>query len=419
MTFHDLYGLAISTGSSDAADAFNSGLSRFLQQQAGAGVAFAASLQHDPQFGLARLALGLAHRADGQIPLGNDEIAAAASLRLDARELSLSQAVGLQVALQFDEAETALERHLKAWPTDALALALRLALLNLFSSRPDRDAEMLRAVRAVLPAFADDPYPLSALAFALQENREFDAAHEVASEAVRRMPNNARSAHAAAHTFFETGCFEEGETFLDQWLADWQDPGGFACHLSWHRALSALNRADRQTARAGLDGLVLYIGRSLAALTDSASLAWRLTLDGDADDLPWDLLAPVPDLPGLRFMNAHRAMVLAGLGDLDGLDRYTEVLAALGGLNVLTAQWANSLRLLQAGRSAEAADALDRLAPNFRTLGGSQAQTDVFRETHLRALLRAGRQLEARRMIEDRLRQRFSARDEEWLASSN
>jgi tetratricopeptide (TPR) repeat protein len=414
----DVFGLDISTASSAAADAFNDGLTRLLQQQSGANEAFTTALLHDSGFGLARLGLGLALRAEAQIKTGNEELAAASGLRLDQREASLSNAMALQVSFQFDAAEAALESHLAVWPSDALALSLRLALLNVFSSRPDRDAEMLRAVRSVQPAFADDPYPLAALAFALQENREFAAAHDVAVEAVRLMPNNARSAHAAAHTFFETGSFENGERFLETWLDGWESPGGFACHLGWHSALSALSRGDRQTARARLDDLLSFVGRSLAAMADCSSLAWRLTLDGDAAGLPWEALSEIPDLPGNRFGNAHRAMVLSGLHDADGLRRYEDVLAELGGPNLLTAQWARSLRLMLTGRLVEAADALDSLSPNFRTLGGSQAQTDVFRETHIAVSIRAGRTLQARRMIEDRLRQRFSERDEIWLAET-
>ena len=406
----DRFGLGISTASAAAADAFNDGLTRFLQQQSGANEAFRTALLDDSGFGLARLGLGLALRAEAQITAGNEELVAASGLRLDKRERSLANAIAFQVSLQFDVAEAALETHLTVWPTDALALSLRLALLNVFSSRPDRDVEMLRAVRSVQPAFADDPFPLAALAFALQENREFVEAHEVAMEAVRLMPNNARSAHAAAHTFFETGSFEKGERFLETWLVEWENPGGFACHLGWHSALSALSRADRQTARTRLESLLSFVGRSIAALADCSSLSWRLTLDGDPNDLPWEALSEIPDLPGNRFGNAHRAMVLAGLHDVGGLNRYEGVLAELGGLNLLTAQWARSLRLMSAGRHEEAADVLDSLSPNFRTLGGSQAQTDVFRETHIAVSLRAGRTLQARRMIEDRLRQRFSER---------
>jgi tetratricopeptide (TPR) repeat protein len=414
----DVFGLEISTASSAAADSFNDGLRRYLQQQSGAIEAFRAALLDDSGFGLARLGLGLALRAEAQIKAGNDEVAATPGLRLNKREASLVHAVALQVSLQFDVAEEALKSHLTFWPADALALSLRLALLNVFSSRQDRDVEMLRAVTSVQPAFADDPYPLAALAFALQENRRFTEAHDVATEAVRLMPNNARSAHAAAHTFFETGSFEEGERFLETWLHKWENPGGFACHLGWHSALSALSRNDRQTVRLRLDGLLSFIGRSLAALADCSSLSWRLKLDGDSDGLPWETLSEIPDLPGNRFGNAHRAMVLAGLDDVDGLSRYEHVLAELGGLNLLTAQWAKSLRLISTGRTVEAADVLDSLSPNFRTLGGSQAQTDVFRETHIAVSLRAGRTLQARRMIEDRLRQRFSERDEVWLAGT-
>ncbi len=108
--------------------------------------------------------------------------------------------------------------------------------------------------------------------------------------------------------------------------------------------------------------------------------------------------------------------MLAGIGDLALLADYENVLERLGGLHRLTATWARSLRFFCSGRMSDAADTLDQLSPDVRLLGGSQAQTDVFRETHIRALQGAGRTGEARRMLESRLRQRFAQRDADWLA---
>ena len=261
------------------------------------------ALAHDPEFGFAHGACGIALRFEGQMARGADALSKA--LALNDRESSLLQAVRAMAAVQFDEADSLLESHLRRWPRDALALMLHGSILNIFSSRPDRDVQLLRTVEACLPAFEGHPYVLGQFALALEENRRFTEAHTVAVEAVREVPNNARAAHAAAHTYFETGQLLECEEFIESWIRRWENAGPFTCHLVWHRALSAFTRGDIANTKRGLVGILAFKGKSLAVLSDAASLAWRLRLDGEDVGAVWDELEPLPDVVGNRFGNAH------------------------------------------------------------------------------------------------------------------
>ena len=411
----DLFGLELSTRSLDAAREFNLGLERLLYQQDGAVAFFEGALAHDPEFGFASAAGGIALRLEGQMARGAVALSKAAASALNDRESSLLQAILAMAAVRFDEADALIESHLTRWPRDALALMLHGSILNIFSSRPDRDVQLLRTVEACLPAFEGHPYVLGQFALALEENRTFTEAHTVAVEAVREVPNNARAAHAAAHTYFETGQLDECEEFVESWIRQWENAGPFTCHLVWHRALSALTRGDTANAKRGLADILAYKGKSLAVLSDAASLAWRLRLDGEDVGGVWDELEPLPDVVGNRFGNAHRVMVLAARSDFDSLEPYAEKLFRAGGANRETARWARAVKSFTSGDVAESARLLDELEPTFRVLGGSQAQTDVFRETHITALERCGRRSDARRQIERRLRQRPAHRDELWL----
>ena len=350
----DAYRLLSSAGSDESDRLHAAGLERYLFQQDGSIDLFERALVVDPEFGAASLGLALALRAEGRIPDANRTIKSTRSMRLNDREQSLYFAVLQLSGAKFDDADAHLAEHLRGWPSDALALQLRLFLLNLFSSRPDRDQEMLRCVRSTEAAFDGHPFFLSALAFALEEAREFEVAHDVAQEALRLLPNNARAAHACAHTFLETGAFEKGESFLDDWINDWVHPGVFTCHARWHQGLSALARADYSVVASRLDEVLAFVGRSAAVLVDGASLAWRLVLDERDDGIQeaTSALLNVANPPGVRFLNAHHAMVLAIGGDISRLKSYRNELAALGAGRRRDQEWRGSLPV-PAGRSNE------------------------------------------------------------------
>jgi hypothetical protein len=73
-----------------------------------------------------------------------------------------------------------------------------------------------------------------------------------------------------------------------------------------------------------------------------------------------------------------------------------------------------ALRKLASGDPSAAADGLAAIEPAVWRVGGSDAQREIVEETRIAALLRAGRYLEARDVLDRRLDRRHSPRDRRW-----
>ena len=417
----DRYGLRIGTDSMEAASLYSQGLERSQTQQSGAVDLLTESVAIDPEFAVAHSALGIARRTDGDIAGGAQSIAKSAELlgRLGEREQSHITLTNKIVHGEIRSFVAMAKDHLSRWPLDSQILQLTLANLNIGIGLPNRDEEMLALVTQVASHYEHDWFHTAAHAFALEETRRFGEAQSLGEQALELKPNNSRAAHVLAHTYLETGRGLEGEMFLRGWLDRWEHPGGFTCHLTWHRALFALAQGDPTSARELLRDVMGWMGRSIAVLTDGSSLAWRLHLDGVEDDLPWDVLGALPDRIGFGFGNAHRAIVLAGLADTDALKAYSATLdeAAVREPTMSSvALWTRGLEAFVSGNMKLAAERFDALLPSVRDLCGSHAQTEVFVDTHIAALERCGRNVDAAEMLRTRLSSRDSIRDQVWLA---
>ena len=135
-------------------------------------------------------------------------------------------------------------------------------------------------------------------------------------------------------------------------------------------------------------------------LIDGPSLLWRCQLLGhvppatDPESPPVASLAtPLLDEVPFTFLGAHVALALATAGDADGLRRLAHNAASfeVPGAAELLPDLALGLAAYVEGDHARSADALLRLEPHFGRLGGSHAQREVFEDTVVHALIRAGR----------------------------
>jgi tetratricopeptide (TPR) repeat protein len=417
----DRYGLPVTTTSEAALGAYCEALDLALAQRDGARQLLSQALETDEAFALAWALLGLQQRAVGDITGGNQNIQRAVSYGAHCTERERSHLGVLErFAFATDTAETAIQEHLAVWPRDAVIVMQAHYFYNIMDSRPDRDTRMLATDERVAPAYGDDWFMLGELAFAAEENGSYSQARELAEQSLAGNPMNAMAAHPLAHVFLETGGVEEGTRWLQGWLAGWDRPSVFACHLTWHLALFRLAVGDLADVTSLLGDVIGYCGRSVGALSDGSSLSWRLKLDGYDTDLPWPKLVALPDRPGFTFGNAHRALALAGQGDTDGLVSYGHVLEALAASGHPTAgdcaQFTRALRDLIGADPGQAADRLVELLPRFRNFGGSHAQTEVFEDTTIAALEMSGRRQQAGELLTTRLARRRSGRDERWLA---
>lgn len=132
------------------------------------------------------------------------------------------------------------------------------------------------------------------------------------------------------------------------------------------------------------------------------------------------MLADVPSPPGFSFGNFHRAFVLAGTNDLDGLSQYSQELrdrAASGRPTAETcAAVVEALRSFVEDDTMAAANLLIEIERSLPNLGGSRAQLEVLDDTIIEALRRSGRSSEARERLEQRFQRRPSNRDRNWLS---
>ena len=415
----DRYGLALTTDSVEASDYFVEAMDRFLALRSGAQPLLQAALAIDDKFALAWSMLGGQLRIAGDIAGGNAMVERATTLAegVTDRERSHLRVISLFVGSQFADARTAAVTHLKSWPGDVVILMYAHYLFNLFIPEPDRRERHLELASTVAAQFPDDWYVLGELAFAAEENGQYVEARQLAERSLQLNPHNGAAAHPLAHAFLETGAVVEGGEWLNTWLSHWNDPSPMACHLTWHLAL--LRLVDGGSVADDLDDVLGYVGRSVGVLTDGASLMWRLSLAGQTD-LPWDVLADVLSPPGFSFSNFHRAFVLAGTNDLDGLSEYGRELrdrAAAGHPTAGTcAAVVEAIRSFAESDTMAAANELIAIEPSLASLGGSRAQLEVLDDTIIEALRRSGRNSETRNRLEQRLRRRPSNRDRDWLS---
>ena len=426
----DRYGLPLTTASASAAQLYVDGLDRHLAWSLGAEPCFERALAMDETFALAHAGLAVVRRFQGTPPAperarpepGHWPPARRGASSSTPRPSRRSSAAGPARALAL------LRAHLAEFPRDALMLQLATALLAA-SGTTDRREQLVGLLEGLASAYGDDWWFLGVSAYAYQEVDRLGPARRLAERSLARHPHNAGAAHALAHVFYETDDHAGGTAFLRAWLTEYASAAPYHCHLSWHQALAELVQGNVHAA------LLLYertispvVADAWTTLADAASLLWRVRLYGhDSDGLPWD---PVCRLaadrfgPGQAFASAHAALAYAAAHDAEALERLLHGLQALARQGDALAVEV-TLPLVQGiaafGRDdyAEAAERLQAVDGGLLVrLGGTNAQREVFEETLLVALLRAGRLDQAEALLRHRLGRRPAARDLAWLADA-
>jgi len=433
----DPYGLPLTT-TPEAADAYNQGLRRFLGVRSGAADEIRRSVATDPDFALGHAALALlghAGAAEVDIPdaLGA-AVRAAVHRRPDERERSFLVAVAEQIGGPVDgpvggrvngcsrAAAPQLLRHIRDFPRDALCV--NIAVPTISSNGVTQGEQAWSLIESLDLVYGEDPWYLGQLAFVRQEQSRWQEAETLACRALDADPGAGHAVHARAHVLYETGEHLAGLDWLEGWLGR-HGAGAFqSAHFSWHAALYELMlddlRAVRDRYRTQLAPPQVTGAR---ALIDSGSLLWRchvtdrwegrLPAAAVVDTTPEGWL----DRPPTAFAALHAALLLAASADGDGLSRLRrsclahaepDVSPTLAGLcqalmAVVEHRWDRAARLLQP------------LLPRLEPLGGSAAQRDVVEETLLYALVRAGRNRQAARLLSARLDRRPAPLDRNRL----
>ncbi len=415
----DRYGLAVSTASTAARDAYIDGVDLLLTVYPGANAAFDRAIAADPGFALAHIGKARALQLSGDLPAMRDALAAAQAVSKGASERDLSHIEVFRqlFAGQPVAALAAIRAHVDHWPRDALVLSLAANQGGLIgmSGLSGREQGLVDFLGPLASQYGDDWWFNCHYGMALSEIGRHDAARPRIEGSLAQERRNAYGAHAFAHLCYETGERDSGIAFMRDWLPLYDRDGGLYGHLTWHLGLFELH-AGNLDAGFGLynDSFSAddHRGAVHQKLADSVAFLWRSELAGHPrDHARWVKIqefarAKFPR-PGMSLADWHIALAHTAAGDDAAFEAWLQAiedLAAAGrypsGSVIPTA--ARAFAAFQRGDHGSTIDLIVPILPERERMGGSRAQVDLMEATLLRAYVCSGRLEEARRLLADR-----------------
>ena len=411
----DAHGLSLSTGSKDAADAFDRGVKGLLAWDrrtvdffgeaagdadlAAAHAGRAVALFVEEEFAEARAAMARARETAGK---GSE------------REQSLVAALEHYVDLRPRDAEAAMRAHLRSWPTD-LMIAQRLYLMWFFQGR---FAEMRELSERLLEVLPEDAFVHGFHAFVLEEQGEGAEAVRWAERCIAQNPEDTWGVHALAHALYDLEAYDEALERVPPALDACVHMNYYRNHMLWHLVLYRIAVGgyaqasemchewfERQPSARGLD------------LRNTVSTLWRFELYGMELGDRWqpfvDILKRQLDRPeDSPFHHAHVGMALAGGRDWEAAEIHLDILRGRGrasGNDI----WERVVIPLNEAQHAFVRGEWDRVVEKTEPiwdqiirLGGSKTQRDAFHDTLLEAALRSSDAGRAERYLEERLTRR-------------
>ncbi|HXU91276.1 MAG TPA: hypothetical protein VFQ62_20700 [Methylomirabilota bacterium] len=425
MAIADRYGLPIATRSAVAAARFQDGMDALLSYGAGADDAFVAALAADEALAVAHAGRALVAVMQGDAMAARDAAGKARDTVADAtrRERQHVEALSALVAGDTVRGLALVDAHVAEFPRDALLVNQASSAIG-FAGAADRETRRMAFLERLAPAYGDDWWFESALAFTYHEVDRFEESRRLSERSLRQYPGNANASHNLAHISFETLDTDAGAAFLNAWLASYDRRGPFHCHLAWHLAMFELHRGRYAEALAVFERDIVRSVNPRLAMIDGAALLWRFHLDGHPHAPEhWrslsDLAARV-SRPGFVFGEVHAAMTYAACGDdgalaklLDGLQRLDAAGHPIAGPVVVPL--VQGIAAFVVGDHAGALRNLEPVAADFHRIGGSHAQWELFEETMVVCYLALERYDDATRLVRRRLERRASPRDRRWL----
>jgi Tfp pilus assembly protein PilF len=417
----DRYGLALSTTSTTARDAYVQGCEAKLTAHPGALESFDRAIEADPGFALAYAAKAHTLLERGDTVPARETMAAARALAkgLPARELSHVAFFAHLLAGDAKAALAALRTHLDVWPRDVMVLGTTAFTNGLIGSSglPGQKRMLLEFLDRLAPNYGEDDWWFTAHhGMALSENGQYAAARVKIDRALAQKPTNPWAAHAQAHLTYEEGDPPAARAFLASWLTTYPRGGTLYSHLNWHLALAHLHAGDAaEAARLHREAFApdVHSGPPRGKLNDAASFLWRWELAGHPrDTAAWRTVHAYATTAfpraGAAFSDLHVALVLVAAGDkaeLAARIRQIETLAREDRFpsGPLVPAVSRGLAAFEQRDFIATIDALEPIAGELERIGGSNAQLDLVRFTLMQAYLRADRPHDARLALERRV----------------
>ncbi len=415
----DRYGLALTTTSAAARDAYVEGCDLLLSIFPGATAALDRAIAADPDFALAHIARARSRQTATDLAGMRESLAAAESVSagLPARDLSHIAVFRLLFAGQPAACLAAVRAHLDQWPRDAVVLSLvanQGGLIGM-SGLAGREHNLAALLTKLAPHYGDDWFFNCHYGMALSEVSRQAEARPIIERSLAAYKLNAYGAHALAHCCYETGKRDEAIAFMKEWLPCYHRDGALYGHLAWHLAIFELQAGNMDAC------LRLYHaafsapdhrGAAQQKLNDTAAFLWRSELAGHPRDpgkwaVMLDFVREKFPRPGQSIADWHAALVYAANAEYDALDAWIDAIEDLdrAGRYASGTTVPAAARAFAAFQRGDYATVIDRIVPMLterERIGGSRAQVDLIEFTLLASYLRSGRQEDARRLRDQR-----------------
>jgi tetratricopeptide (TPR) repeat protein len=319
------------------------------------------------------------------------------------------------------------DEHVAEFPRDALLVNQASSAIGL-GGGSDREGHRAAFLERLAPAYGDDWWFQSALAFTYHEMDRYEESRRLSERSLRQYPGNANATHNLAHIAFETMDTEAGAAFLAGWLAGYDRRAAFHCHLAWHLAMFELHRGGYARALEIFERDIVGAVNPRLAMIDGSALLWRLRLDGREEPARgWRALADIAgrvSRPGFVFGEIHAALAYAACGDEAALARLVDGLRDLHAkghpiAGTVALPLVQGTAAFAAGDHAAALAHLEPVEAEMHRIGGSHAQWELFEETMVRCYLALQRYDDAARLVRRRLERRASPRDLAWLGQAS
>jgi len=293
MTITDRYGLPVTTASPVAAARFQEGMDKLLSYGAGAAECFAAAVQADEELAVAHAGAALVAVVQGDAATARAAVdrARAAVAGATRRERQHVEALGALVGGETTRGLDLVEEHVAEFPRDAMLVNQASSAIG-FAGRRDREEQRMAFLERLAPAYGDDWWFQSALAFTYHEVDRYEESRRLSERSLQQYPGNANASHNLAHIYFEMLDTEAGAAFLAEWMIGYDRRASFHCHLAWHQAMFELHQGRYARALELFRRDIVGAVNPRLAMIDGSALLWRFRLDGWREQpLAWRPLA--------------------------------------------------------------------------------------------------------------------------------
>jgi len=388
----DSFNQVVTCHSTAALEAYDQAVDCQLHAWPGALAAVEQALEQAPDFALAHSTRALLLQSAGR---GAEAREASKQALLFAKAVTEREQshVGIINLMLEGRSMVALQNvraHAERWPNDCLIMSLALGAFGLitFSGQADHDQQRFDFVQKLITHYpSDHPWLLSHRGWVLIETNQAEAGLPFVSRSLEVRTANGNAAHVMMHARFERNEPELAIEFANKWLAQYPETAMLFGHVHWHTALCELELGYTEQAIHRLLTVIephLAYAPPLVGMTDTASLLWRLKLQG-LNDLNWAVAEKFAldkfANGGNVFAELHLAMLAAGTGQLNALNACRVRIqkhadAGHGGAPSALA-WVDGLASWLARDVSTSRQALNECVKHSVSVGGSHAQRTV------------------------------------------